>query len=82
MRWHPLGELRPQHRVGKCLGIEQLLQAVQPLVTARVLVERLSHTGMLSRCETPGIRHSRTAELTARPLRRRSRVRTGAIRRA
>jgi hypothetical protein len=45
----PLGEQRPQHRVGQRLGIEQLLQAMQPLGAARVLVERLLQAGMLSR---------------------------------
>jgi RNA polymerase sigma factor (sigma-70 family) len=38
--WHPRGEQGPQHRVGEGLAVEQLLEAVQGLVTAGVLVER------------------------------------------
>jgi hypothetical protein len=36
---HPLAEQRPEHRVGERLVVEELLEAVQYLITAGVLVE-------------------------------------------
>ena len=46
-------EQRLQHRVGEGLGVEQLLQPMQPVIPVGVLVERLHHGGSSLRGKYP-----------------------------